>query len=463
MNQATQDVTNLDGSGPVPATVMGSGRVQAFESAKATNLATPGSLSLKLQGVSDLTTIVKTVTLRNLDGQTHSYTVSGDVRYTDFTSRFASVRVAVGDEQLAAKRTFDLAGGAKAKINVEVTLSPGDVPKWQQEWGWYYVNPNVDGNVDIVQTDGKGDALHVPWHASALAVADTGVGQSTLDLTGGPGSLDIVGSSTGGLDYADLYLLGAESPQDAGNEADIAAIGARTFVGSSVDGTAEGLPGGTDPFAGIGWLDFLTNDNVPTETVEFGVHTYGTHNTTDTMEIDVMIDVGADGNFADDTIGADALLVLLPGQGSGGTVCLFNLPSDFSACDAVYFAHYPIYNANVIGLAVDAGALGLDDGNHVLSYSVLACTGVFAGDVPQSTCDAAGDLDPATGTYDPTIDVTDPALVFSNQVVGGFWKGAAGPVDVSVGSAAPGDDPGILVLFPNNAPGNQGTVVSTST
>jgi hypothetical protein len=36
-------------------------------------------------------------------------------------------------------------------------------------------------------------------------------------------------------------------------------------------------------------------------------------------------------------------------------------------------------------------------------------------------------------------------------------------VSVTVGSAAPRDDPRILVVFPNNAPNDQGAVVATST
>ena len=461
MNQATQDVTNLDGTGPVPATVFGSGRVQAFESATTHNLATPGSLSFGLSAVSDFTTMVKKVTLRNLDSVTHTYEVSADVRYTDFSPRFASVQVAVGDEQLADSRTFTLKGGRKASIFIEVTLDPDSVPKWQQLYGWYYFNPNVDGNVNIVQTDGKDDAFHVPWHASALATADTDVGVGNLDLTGGAGVLPIVEGGFG-LNYADLYLLGATSPEDIGGEADIAAIGARTFVGAQVDGVAEGLPEGTDPLAGLTFLEFVTQVDEPTELIEFVVQSHDPHNNSDTQEVDVLIDVGADGNFSDDTIGADAMLILLPGTGSGGTVCLFDLPSTFEACDATYFAHYSIYNSDLVGLPVDAGALGLTNGQHALSYQVVSCTGVFAGDVPESTCDVAGDVDPDTG-YVPTLDVTDPALVFGNQVVGGFWKGPEGDVDVSVGSAAAGDDPGILVVFPNNTPGDMGTVVTTGT
>jgi minor extracellular serine protease Vpr len=66
MNQATQDLVNLDGSAPVPATVMVSGRVQAFESARAESLAFPGSVSFGLRAVSDLTTIVRSFTLQIL-------------------------------------------------------------------------------------------------------------------------------------------------------------------------------------------------------------------------------------------------------------------------------------------------------------------------------------------------------------------------------------------------------------
>jgi hypothetical protein len=191
MNQATQEVTNLDGTSPVPATVMGSGRVQAFESAQAESLAWPGSLSFRLQAVSDLTTIVKSFTLQNLSGHKQAYEASADVRFTDFAGRSADVRIAVGDEQLATSHDFSLKAGGKVKIHVELALDPDRVPTWQQELGWYFYNPNVDGNVDVVEKGTGGDELHVPWHASALAVSDTSVSPSSLDLTAGPAELDV--------------------------------------------------------------------------------------------------------------------------------------------------------------------------------------------------------------------------------------------------------------------------------
>lgn len=462
MNQATQDVLNNDGSGPVPATVMGAGRVQAYESATADSLAWPGSLSYGLAAVSDLTTMVETFTLQNLSDHAQQYEASGSVRYTDFSTKFASVKIAIGDEQLAGSQDFSLEAGKKVQIHVEVTLDPDAVPKWQQEYGWYFFSPNVDGNVDISEKGKDGDELHVPWHVSALAVANTGLKQAVLDLTGGSAKLKVTENGAG-VSYADLYLLGAEESGGSGAEGNLVAIGARSFAGGTVDGVAEGLPPGTDAIAGLDWRTFLSGSDEPTELVEFVAVGAGVHNITETTEVDVLVDVGADGLFSDDTLQADVLIVK-QFEGGTGQTCLFVLPSDFSACDAGYFQDYSNYNASVWGIPVDAGALGLSDANHVLAYSITACSGVYAGDVStDSVCDTVGAIDPATGTYGPTLDVTAPALTFSNLVVGGFWKGATGPISVDAGSASAGDDPGILAVFPNNTPENQWRVVGTAT
>jgi hypothetical protein len=174
-----------------------------------------------------------------------------------------------------------------------------------------------------------------------------------------------------------------------------------------------------------------------------------------------MVDVGADGVFADPALEADAIVAKV-----GGTVCVFNLPSDFSACDASYYADYSNYSASVSGLVVDAGALGLNNGSSTIAYGVTACSGVYAGDVPAVTCDSAGDIDPATGTYSAVIDVTSPPLAMDAISCAGFFGGdanACAPVTVQAGSAAPGDDPSILAVFPNNAPGSQHTIVTTTT
>ena len=126
------------------------------------------------------------------------------------------------------------------------------MPTWQQELGWFFFNGNIDGNVDIVEKGKKGDELHVPWHVTPLAASDTRVFPNVLDLTSGSADLAVLHKGTG-LNYADLYLLGAEDPVDTGAEGDLVAIGARSFVGVSVDGVPEGVPPDADPLAGIDW------------------------------------------------------------------------------------------------------------------------------------------------------------------------------------------------------------------
>ena len=468
MNQATQDMANNDGSSPVPATVMGSGRVQAWESARAVSLATPGSLSFGLRPVSDLFTSVKAITVRNYDSRSHHYTVEAGVRYTDFSKKFASVTVSVDGETPVHSGTFTLGPGKKQKVYLELTLDPSKVPGWQQEWGWYYFDPNVDGNVEFTQTGGMKDTFHVPWHVAPLAASATGVSESALDLTAGPGTMRLTGTGVdAGLPGADLYLLSAESGKSGGGENDIAQVGIRSFTGSTIDGAAEGVPTGTDPFVGLKWQEFLTADNEPTEPIEFGVRSYGVHNTTESLEVDVLIDAGADGVFADATLKADFLVVKLPGF--GGIACVFDLslPSPFDACTEDYFADYSNYNSNLVGLPVDVGALGLTNGKPTISYQVVTATGVFAGDVPAYTFDAVGAIDPATGTYDLTFDVTAPALAITPLTCRGFFGDAdcdsAAPIEVDVGSAGPGDDPSILALFPNNPAGSSWEVITTST
>jgi hypothetical protein len=298
-----------------------------------------------------------------------------------------------------------------------------------------------------------------------LAAANSRVRPRSIDLTGGSIELTVRNGGAG-ANHADLYLLGTRDPvgdDDAVGEGDLVAIGARTFAGSTIDGESEGVPSGVEPLVGLDWLTFLSNTGTPSELVEFVAVGSEVHNITETTQVDVYVDVGADGVFADDTLDADVLITKLR-DGGTGQVCVFVLPSDLTECDEMYFQDYSNYNASAWGIPVDAGLLGLSDATHILSYSIVACSGVYAGDfAADQVCDTAGEIDPSTGTYGPTIDVIEPALTFSQLVVGGFWAGGPGPATVDVGSAGAGDDPGILAVYPNNAPDDQWSVVTTTT
>jgi subtilisin family serine protease len=468
MNHATQAMRDNNGNEPVSATIMGSGRVQADESARAESLATPGSLSFRFRQVPTVWSTTKSIRVWNLDGVSHDYRVTGYPRYFDFNPAAAGVEVSLNGASWHHSLEFTVAAGSSRKVFVRLTLQPEFISEPEQEYGWFYFHPNMDGNIGIRQRSRPGhpaDSLHVPWHVAPLAAADDSLSESELDLTDGPATMELVSGPAAGTPHADLYLLGAFSDTTSLGEEDIAAIGARSFTGSSVDGVPEGEPQGTDELAGITWIQFLTADDEPTEPVEFGVQTYGNRATTETLEVDVLIDAGADGVFADPGLQADYIVVkqAIP----GGFVCVYDLSvaNPFDECTHVYFPDYSNYNSNVVGLVVDASAIGLSDLTPELSYMVVACTGRFSGDVPDQICDEAGGFDGST--YTARLHATDPALHIDPLVCRGFWDGGdcdeADPITVSVGSAEPGDNPSILAIFPNNAPAKQPTVVETIT
>jgi hypothetical protein len=100
-----------------------------------------------------------------------------------------------------------------------------------------------------------------------------------------------------------------------------------------------------------------------------------------------------------------------------------------------------------------------------MSYAVVACDLSFDPDSQTGPdCDALGGVTPGAGTYDMVFDATAPSLSLSAITCGGFWAGDCGDaVTVEVGSAASGDDPRILAIRPNDAPGRQAVIVKTRT
>jgi hypothetical protein len=495
MNHATQELKDNTLGSPVSATVIGSGRVQAFESAQAVSVAEPGSLSFGLDLASNATTETRSFVVTNTEKKakkkgkgkkarkkarkknkkrTHDYAVSGGgPRYNDFEDPgVASVDVSVDGGGFGDEASFTLKPGQSKRVSVRLNLNPSAIAEAEQEFGWFYFHPNVDGNVTVEQSKHGNDTLHVPWHVAPLAASDNSLSESELDLTGGPDTMELVEGPAAGASYADLYELGAVDADNSKGEEDVVAIGARSFTGGDVeDGTAEGVPEGTDELQGLTWQEFLTNGDEPVEPVEFGVQTYGVHNVTETLEVDVLVDTGADGVFAgeDEDLPADYLVVKLAAPDStSGDVCVFDLSlaDPFSECTATYFADYSNYNSNLVGLPVSAEDIGLTNNDSTLAYGVVACTGVFSGDAPGFVCDEAGETD-ENGIFTQHLNAADAALSIDPLVCKGFWDGGAcdgsEPIEVDLGSASPGDDPSILALFPNNAPSHDPTVVTTVT
>ena len=465
MNQAKKNMNNNDLSNPVPATVMGAGRVQALESANAKSVAWPGSLSFNFAPTPTEWSKVRTFKVKNFHNKPHGYTVTGNDRYSDYDPALTDVTFSTNGTSFGASRSFNLNGGQTQQVWVKLTLDPSAISEAEQEFGWYYFLGSMDGNVQINQSGSPSDVLKLPWHVVPLTTSDNGIDPTSLDLTGGPGELTLTEGTADGTSYADLYHLGTTDPAESRGEEDIVAVGARSFTGATIDGDAEGVPPGEDELGGNEWMPFLSSDTDVVEPVEIGVQTWGIHNITETLEVDVLIDVGADGDFADEDLQADFLAVKQ--AASGGEVCLFDLslPDPFDDCAALYFPDYSNYNSNLVGVVFNAEDIGLSDGNSTFSYRVEACTGTFSGDVPDFICDHAGEL--SGGTWNNVFDAADPALAINPLTCQGFWGGpdctAGSEITVDVGSAGAGDDPSILVLFPNDRPHRTATVVETTT
>jgi minor extracellular serine protease Vpr len=463
MNQAKTALANNDGSTPVPATVMGAGRVRADQSATATSVASPGSLSYGLRFASKARTLVRSFNVKNLDDTAHTYDLRANTRYADFDPGVAQAEVSVaGSGAYGPTASFTLQPGDTQTVRVQLTLDPALISEAEQEFGWYFFHPNIDGIVRVRQSGGGDrDRFHVSWHVAPLNASKNHAEPEALDLTGGPATLAIENEGTG-ISHADAYLLGAEDEVDSFGEEDITHVGARSFTGETIGDDPEGVPAEVDALAGLSWIEFLTNTSVPTEPIEFGVRTSGVHNTTESLEVDVAIDAGADGEFEDPVLQADFLAVKLPG---GGETCLFDLSLDdpFAACAQLYFPDYSNFNTNVTGVVVDAGDIGLTDTNSEIAYSVTACTGTFSGDVPGQFCDTAGSFDDVAGTHSARLDATDPALDINPLVCGGFWGDpSCNEITVSQGSAAADDNPSVLMLYPNNPRRSTAQVITTS-
>ncbi len=297
MNQANRNMVNNTLSTPVPATVMGSGRVEAFQSARATSVAWPGSLSYAFAPTPANWTAIRSFQVKNFDNNPATYTVTGEDRYSDFDPAMTTVRFSLDGTSFGSTRTFTLNGGQSRRVWTRLAVDPSVVSEPEQEYGWYYLFASMDGSVKITQTGSPNDTLRLPWHVVPLAASDNGLSETTLDISEDPATMELTEGTAAGISYADLYHLGTTDPAGSHTEEDIVAVGARSFTGATIDGDPEGLPTGEDEFAGISWLDFLTDDDTPDEPVEIGVQTWGVHNVTETLEVDVLIDAGADGDL----------------------------------------------------------------------------------------------------------------------------------------------------------------------
>jgi hypothetical protein len=453
MNQAKPNLRDVNGAAPVPATIQGAGRVRADQAADAVSMAVPGSLSFNLQALSTATDLPsQTVTVTNFDEAPHDYSVDTDLHYSDFEGNVATAQVSIDDVAFGDTASFLLAPGMSLDLHVRLHVDPAQITPAEQESGHYFFHPDIDGAVNIHQTGGTEDSLRVPWHVVPLAASANSTDDELNVPNNGSADLAIAAPESAGVDHADVYLLDDEGGVDSGGEDDITHVGARSFVGPTIGDDPAGVPTGTDPAQSIGWLDFLTNENTPSEPIEFAFRAAAVHSTTEAYEANVVIDVGNDGTFADEGLKGDFLAVKM----GDGTTCLIDL-SVPGECAASYFPDYSNFNTNLTGIVVDAGDLGLTNENSQIGYYYELCTQAYAGDVPTPICESAG----KAGNGEPQfqMDVKDPLVEASTLVCEGFFGGPSCADPISITESGGGNQQDLLVLFPNNPPDQNVQVV----
>ena len=409
MNHATQDLKdNLLGS-PVSATLMGAGRVQADASANASSVATPGSLSYGLDIESGPTSEVQRSSVAQRRQRPAQLLGHRRARRATRTSRPARRRPRC---RPTGRYVRELAQSSTSPRRVSgrsgsgSTSTPSTISEAEQEFGWYYFHPNVDGNVRIIQTGGGSDeSMHVPWHVAPLAASNNSLSKSSLDLTGGSGH-DADDSAAERRPPVRRPVPArrhrrAREPRRGGPGCGRRPLVHRRRRRATASPRACRQAPTRSP--GSSWQTSWPSSDRPGDPVEFAVQTAGVHN----------IDRDARGRRARRPRRRRRLRRrrrghpgrLPAGQAAGrrrrGVRVQPRAGERARLCTATYFADYSNYNSNLVGLVVDARKIGITAANSEIAYQATACTGRFSGDVPSQFCDTVGDVDPRRRLHRP--------------------------------------------------------------
>ncbi|MGH2755597.1 MAG: S8 family serine peptidase [Actinomycetota bacterium] len=450
-----------DGGKVVQATVMGAGRIRIDRSAGAGSLALPGSVSFGLRYLEGKETVTARLRVMNNDKVRHRYAVRAGVAHSGVGDEVARPRVSRDGETWRRGIAFSLGRHKKQVVHLRIRLDGNSISQERQLDGWYATHRNIDGAVVVRQSRRGRDKLRVPWHVVPIAASDMDGARSSVDFNRGRGSVALEGGASAGRASVDAYILGGkdETGDTIVGEADITHFGVRSFAGRSIGDGPRGLPDKEDVHSGLRWKQFVTAHDKISEPVEFLIRTERTHATTDTMEVSVAIDTGADGVFASDRYKADYVATKLPF--TEGT-CVYDMSLDrpFRTCKETYLSDYSRYNSSLTGIVVDARAIGIRKKRSRLSYSVVACSDLFSGDVPLPVCDDAGAM--RGGTHRAKVDVTAPPVKLNRWFCGGFWSdvGCAMGFEAKPGSKFGRDR--LLLAFPNNDAERNVAVVSAN-
>jgi hypothetical protein len=454
MNQAKRAVS-ARGIQPAPAMFMGAGRLRVTPSARARSVLFPGAVSFGIRHETGPVVVDgASFRVRNRDRRGHRYVIKSRHSYTNVPKEAARIQFSVNGGAFGEVRRFRLPTRRGATVTPRLHLNPDVLGAPDQVQPYHRELPVTDGIIVVQQRGGWKDKLKAPWLVVPYAAADVSAPDAPLDLSSGQADMNLQVGNAAGTAAADVYLLGTTDPVDPGalGEEDITHIGARSFTGAALGDGPQDIPTELDA-RGRSWLDQVELGSQLEEPVEFVVRTAAPHHTVETLGAKVFVDVGADGVFADANLQAD---YIVEKRALGEDVCIRDLSETNQPCSSSFGLDYSYFDSGLLGLVVDAQAIGLSDGETSLAYKVELCTDRFSGDVPQLECDESAGLE---GALPATIDVTDPGIGLERWFCGGFWSAmdCSEPLTVTGSSGSPD----LLVVFPNNSPGEDVAVVQT--
>ncbi len=435
MNGAVHHLGGPEGSSP-DASLEGAGRVDLAAAASASFFVDPPSLSF---GVTDLTGTSETesmeVRVTDLGDAASQVKVTPEALGPD--DGFATVLLSDDGVNFSNEVLLDVESGGSGTFWVKLRLEGNLIGEADQARRWYAQLLQSWGGVKI-RNASRHETARVVWHTVPNPVSRIAAPDSVLiDPATGMGTLTLDVTSSAGIPYADLYQVATTDlvGDNTFGEADIVAVGARSFVGTTIGDGPEGLPSEEDLYSGLTWRTFVKGQDNLREPLEFVAITERSNETIESATVRFYLDVGADGNYVDEELQADFMVT--KDVGDIATWCLADLEEGQRDCSVVYAGDYAPYLTHALGVVVDATDLGLTSAVSQVSVRAEVCSDPFSGDVLAPRCDES---DPVT------IDVVAPAITFESLMCDGFWSAVACTAPNQVGG-----EPGAqgLVVMPN--------------
>ena len=310
MNQANQDLKdNLLGE-PVSATVMGSGRVDAFASAKAVSLASPGEPLLRARyrlRAGPGNPVVQGDEQRQAEAPT---TRSRERRPATTTSAPIRPRSSSRRTRRRTRSRLRFKLKPKASLKVYVRLSPRPVEDRPGRAGVRAVllpPEHRRQRLDLPGRRQEGEGRRPPRPLARRAPRR--LRRLALEIRARPdrGSRTRRPSTPVTAPASARPISTCSAPptisKATARRTSSRSAPARSRATISATTRPSGSPTATTRSpTSAGWTSSPIRTR-PTEPVEFGVQTAGIHNTTETLEVDVLVDAGADGVYAGDDEG----------------------------------------------------------------------------------------------------------------------------------------------------------------